>query len=530
MIPLPSRQPPLAAKANPAHARGPEAKVRYDDAQMRVIECRDPMVVAEAFAGAGKTTTAVGFTEARPNTRFLYLCFNRANAQEARLRFGPHVECKTGHALAWAAVGRKYGNQIVQGGWRARQMAEEVGIADVRTAAIAQGILLSFFASPDRAITEEHAQDVRLQYAATDAEIVRAMDVARFAWNAMRTPGGAISVPHDAYLKVWVLSKPRLPFEHIILDEAQDTNPVMVDLVRHQNHAKLLLIGDRHQSIYGFRKAYNAMELFSAMGATVLKMPRTWRFGPDIARVANALLSQFKDEDTAIIGAGPSSPMSSRPARAVLSRTNAGLFKEAAEVRGKGIYWVGGVESYRIDQLMDAWHLRSGKTSAIASPVLRKYRSWSEFSEEVETTKDPEARLLVKFIDAYHSDTPDLVQAFRQRALPDPTQAKLILATAHKSKGLDFDRVVVGEDFECIAKAQQALLENPGEPLQESLRQEINLLYVAVTRAKHKLELNAETQAFLQNLKRYQQDLRQARSRVQPDACNEHESERETVT
>ena len=503
---LPRIAPPLAPRS--AQSAAPTA-VRYDDAQMAVINCHDKLVVAEAFAGAGKTTTAVGFTEARPNTRSLYVCFNRANAMEARMRFGAHVECKSTHAIAWAAVGKKYQDQLVKGSWKARQFQEEMGLGDVRVAAIAQSILNAYFSSSDAVFNDSHLLDAKNQYGASDVELNYAFDAARLAWQRMQRPGEPISVPHDAYLKIWALGSPRLPFDQIILDEAQDTNPVVVDVIRKQKHAKMLLIGDRHQAIYGFRKAHNAMELFSAMGATVLKMPKTWRFGPDIARIANALLGHFKGEETPIIGAGPSkAPLRNSP-KAVLSRTNAGLFREAAEVEGRGVYWVGGIEGYRVDSLMDGWHLKSKNRNAIMNPVLRQYASWGQFEDEAEATQDPESRLLCSFINQYNRQTPDLVRSFKSHALGSEQGAKLVLATAHKSKGLDFDHVSIGDDFECLIKAHQSMLESSGS-LQEVHRQEINLLYVAVTRAKHRLSLNDETRHFVDKQAMYRQQLSQA--------------------
>lgn len=503
---IPRFAPPLVAKVTTPER---SSTLQYDDSQKAVIACNDKLVVAEAFAGAGKTTTAVGFTDARPKTSALYVCFNRANAMEARQRFGDHVECKSTHAIAWAAVGRRYSDQLVKGSWKARQLQEELGLHDIRVAAMAQGVLNSFFASPDATLSEQHLEDARLQYGANDVEMGSAMDAARLSWRRMQSPGEAISVPHDAYLKLWALSSPRLPFDQIILDEAQDTNPVVVDVIRKQRHAKMLLIGDRHQAIYGFRKAHNAMELFSAMGATVLKMPKTWRFGPDIANVANALLRHFKGETTSIVGAGPAKAPRRDSPKAVLSRTNAGLFREAAEVDGRGIHWVGGIEGYRVDALMDAWHLKRGQRASIMSPVLRQYTSWRQFEDEAQATQDPESRLLCSFITQYNAQTPDLVRAFKARALPSEQGAKLVLATAHKSKGLDFDHVCIGEDFECINKAHQAMLDSSGD-LPENFRQEINLLYVAATRARHRLSLNTETRLFVEKLAHYQTLLHRA--------------------
>lgn len=491
-----------AATSAPVLARGKrrtgvENRVRYDEYQQRVIECNDPVIVAEAFAGSGKTTVALGFTDARPKTRFLYVCFNRANAEEARRRFGEHVDCRTTHSLAWAAIGHKYSDRVV-GSWRAGQLASEMGIGSVRMAAIAQSILNAFFCSADKTIDERHALDAYKSYMASPSEVAKGIDIARVAWSAMKTPGRGISVPHDAYLKMWALSNPQLPYEHIVVDEAQDTNPVMFDVIRKQKHAKLLLIGDRHQSIYGFRKAYNAIEAFSAMGATVLKLPRTWRFNQNIANVANTILRIFKDEDTAIIGAGPTKPLNRNSPVAFLARTNFALFEEAAEIKGNGVYWIGGIESYRVDMLEDAWNLKNGRHYAVMSPSLRRYESWSQIKEEADQAKDNEMRLLCRIIERYDDEIPDLVRSFKKNAATSFEDADIIMSTAHKSKGFDFDRVVIADDFECLFDAFKALLK--GKSLTEEQQQEINLLYVAMTRARHQLSLNEESMEFLEFL------------------------------
>ena len=176
----------------------------------------------------------------------------------------------------------------------------------------------------------------------------------------------------DFYLKMWALSRPKLSrYTHIILDEAQDTNPVMAQIIEDQAHAFKLLVGDQHQSIFQFRGAHNAMETFSAMGATVLAMPTTWRFGPEIAAKANKLLSLFKGEKTAIIGAGPSAPRRAEVKRAVLSRTNAGLIGEAAAVYGRDTHWVGGIKKYKVDVLVDAFNFSIDQRSSIRDHHIR---------------------------------------------------------------------------------------------------------------------------------------------------------------
>ena len=487
--------PNAAYRSSGMGSRG--ARVSYDETQLAVIHCHDKNVVAEAFAGAGKTTVAVGFTDERPDTKFLYVCLNKANATEAAQRFGPHVECRTSHSLAYQAVGSRFRDQLVKGNWRPRQFADEARIPGHRAAAVVQSVLNNFFSSCDKQPGEVHVEAVKEQWDLDANEEDQALALSRMAWAKMQKPGSGVSIPHDCYLKIWALSNPKLGrYEHIILDEAQDTNPVTAEIIERQTHAGKLLIGDRHQSIYLFRGALNAMEAFSGGGATVLKMPKTWRFGPDIAAKASGLLSFFKGEETAIIGAGPKSAASRDGKRAVLARTNAGLYAEAAVVRGEGVHWVGGIENYRVDVLRESYLLKVGRRNEITDPSFRAYASWAQYVDEAASTRDAEARMLIKLNEEYGKDVPYLVQCFKRNAVPTETDARTVLSTAHKAKGLDFDHVTVGEDFECLESAQSELMNAPDMTLSPLTVQEINLLYVTFTRARHQLDLNTESRAF----------------------------------
>lgn len=497
MHPLP---PPPGSVVRASHAPHPGQRgktPKFDDFQQAVIDCNEKVIVAKAFAGAGKTTTAIGFSNARPQGKFLYICLNKANQMEASVRFGPHVECRTSHSLAYAAVGHKFKEQLVNS-WKPRAFASELKIADTRLAAAVQATLTQFFCSRDTSIEEIHSLGSQDQFALGPVETANVIALSRLAWGRMQTPGSGLSIPHDAYLKMWALKRPKLEkYSHIILDEAQDTNPVTASIVECQSHATRLLIGDPHQSIYLFRGAVNAMEQFSNMGAKVLDMPKTWRFGPDIATIANSLLSFFKFETTPIIGAGPTSKRSIGAARAVLSRTNVGLFAEAAAVMGKNTHWVGGIESARLDMLQSAYNLYRGQPGIVTDPVLASYRSWSEYESDASASQDTEARMLIKMVGEYKHDLPKILNSLRANALPTQEGARLVLSTAHKAKGLDWEQVTLGEDFSCIKECLNARMSMPHERMAPEQEQEINLLYVAITRARHAIDLNKETKEFI---------------------------------
>lgn len=110
------------------------SKPGYDPDQLAVINSQSRIVVAEARAGAGKTHTAVGFAEARPNKKILYICLNKANQTEAQRRFPANVKAITTHALAFSAVGKHYGDRLVQS-WKAQHVADALGL-DLRQASV----------------------------------------------------------------------------------------------------------------------------------------------------------------------------------------------------------------------------------------------------------------------------------------------------------------------------------------------------------------------------------------------------------
>src|SRR5690606_22415144 len=87
------------------------------------------------------------------------------------------------------------------------------------------------------------------------------LDHMQMIWQRMIDPTHEMPITHDGYLKQYQLSLPDLSGQYttILLDEAQDTNPVTNHIVCQQK-CKLVYTGDMHQQIYRFRGADNAME------------------------------------------------------------------------------------------------------------------------------------------------------------------------------------------------------------------------------------------------------------------------------
>lgn len=102
-------------------------------------------------------------------------------------------------------------------------------------------------------------------------------------------------------------------YDHILIDEMQDTNPLQYELLRSfMDRCHLFCVGDDAQSIYGFRGAdFKAVHDFPAVaeGAEVRKLTINYRSTQEILDLSNWLIRQsplnYRKELTAVRGHGP---------------------------------------------------------------------------------------------------------------------------------------------------------------------------------------------------------------------------------
>jgi ATP-dependent DNA helicase UvrD/PcrA len=85
-------------------------------------------------------------------------------------------------------------------------------------------------------------------------------------------------------------------FDHILVDEYQDTNAIQAEILRHMGtgSAGLMVVGDDAQAIYAFRAATvrNILEFVSDFpGSRVVKLEQNYRSTPPILDVSNAVIA-----------------------------------------------------------------------------------------------------------------------------------------------------------------------------------------------------------------------------------------------
>ena len=472
---------------------------------------RHQVVAGQAFAGTGKTSTGVAAAHTHSDMRTLVLCFNTANAIEGKARYPASATVVTTHGLAYQALDADRRARLAPN-WNVVTIKNELRAFGVREdyalASMVQGVLLDYFQSSDKIIEPGvHGRAVFTRLNASDMSIRKAGDLAKQFWAAMQTKDtvdglkssvNTVRIPHDAYLKQFSLNPTNWGYDLIIFDEAQDANPVTLGMLEQQMAAgaHLLYLGDRHQAIYDFRGAVNAMERLPK-GAVTLPLTQSWRFGRDTAYVANLLLQDLKGETNSIIGLGEDRPFDESKPYTRLSRTNADLLAFAVAKSGNDteetatrIEWVGGVERYRVDMLNDLYKMYSGKPmSEVSDPYLsRHFKSWGDYLEAAKY--DPEAKLMSELVGQYNDKIPVMVERMKQNQSSLEEGARYCVTTGHKSKGLEWNQVMLADDFKAPLEQAEAWLSNSTKAAFPEA--EVNLLYVMATRARHALKENHE--------------------------------------
>jgi len=476
--------------------------------QADIVESSSTSIAINAFAGTGKTATLQAFAEARPNKRILYVAFNRSVAEEAQRRMPAHVCVKTSHALAFAAIARGWRREKLQSKFNAWVLLQHVPQLNGGEQAVARADalvrFLNGFCQSDSPSLREHATKLDKQLLQWLRRLGIAHDeflsLAETVWSRMSDGQDPFPATHDTYFKLWQMNRPRLPFDVILLDEGQDTNPALFDVFVRQEHAVRVLVGDRHQNIYSFRGAMNAMEAFNGTGVERYALTHSFRFGQKIADVANIILHEFKNETRRLIGSSADEGKvvkshDSRMKTGMLFRTNAGLFDAAASIcrDNERIHFLGGFRSYAFSDILDTYYLANRQKSNIKNPFLRGFRNFDELRDYAEQTDDREIKVRCKVVEKYWHDLPEIYRRIEAAASDD--DELITMATAHKAKGCEWDQVVLGDDFTPLCrdgKPNTPRHQTESESAEFMTTEEANLWYVAITRARKRLKINLE--------------------------------------
>jgi ATP-dependent DNA helicase UvrD/PcrA len=499
--------------------------------QKAAVTTPSTLVAVIAGAGSGKTRVltrriahriAIGTADARHT---IALTFTREAAGELRRRLRrsgvrDHVEAGTFHAVAlallrqrWTDLDRRPPTIVADRDRLLAEIAQGIPLATLRAEAdwsAARGVAAADYVAATRAVGRRGATP-------PDA-VATALD----AYTTLKRRRGVVDFDDLLAMCAAELSGDsrwadavQFRYRHVLVDEAQDLNPVQQRLLGALVGGRddLYLVGDPAQAIYGFNGSDPALLLDVAdrlPGIEVIVLPVNHRCSPQVVAAGVAVLraggqerpatsargdgpavrvigADDEDHEAALVVAVARSldPGDVRTgAVAVLARTNAQLPRLAKALDVAGI-------PVRRRQLAAGSHLAAGAHAATALPSSSRLRAWAHDVLDGGDGADDEAtaaerRVAVSVLD-FLRDQPfgDGAGLRSWLAATNPfggDERGIDLLTFHAAKGREWSTVIV-------TGVETGLVPHRTATTNAARDEEARLLHVAVTRAADRLVL-----------------------------------------
>lgn len=497
-------------------------------------------IITEAGAGAAKSTSIRYLAQQNPDKNFLVLCFNKANATEGdehpdkpanmyhstihsiayrkvvdksyRAKLSPFFNyrdiglnkfndftCVTTAAYKEEADTLKYKLcKVVINAVTAYCRSDSKSILDFSKAAISSWAMEipdsdsdSFDKFPD--LTLEDIHDL--------ATITKAY------WDNIIDADTKTRMTHDVYLKLFYLrqykitsiwdkdAKVEVPLHVLALDEAQDSNPITVAIFKDSTAAQKIVVGDAMQQLYRWRGAGDAMNQFPSF--TKAQLTESFRFTPEIAAKANRVLG-LANSDMRVIGSGTDMEDTSE---ALLCRTNAQVLRAiiALHETGQRIYTTVDLK----DLFNKLYHINSvwfGDSPKFPNRALSDIKTKADLLAALKVS-DELARLesLSRVLSELGGSLSKGINLLKDSIVLDPSEATLTISTLHKSKGLEWGKVTLDPALIPIEYDESGNPIDMDGDVAKWLNEHDNLclLYVGITRAKHTINLPSYLQTII---------------------------------
>jgi len=451
-------------------------KLAPTNEQQKIIEAakQDKNLIVKAYAGSAKTSTCVMIAE-ELNKYSLYCAFNKSIANEAKNKFPSTVSCRTMHSLAYGSmVMNKMRNKLQ--GWFQQSDIDLLGYDfknETETKLRIIEYIKLFCQSSYLNISMFKPAGLEL----TKLELL----IAHKFWKNIVCEDNPTKMTHDVYLKLFQLSQPILGYETIYLDEAQDSSEVVLDIVLQQRKygTQIIIVGDSFQSIYAWRGAVNALNKLPSKEFETLYLTKSFRFTQEIAATATKIIN-YIGNDKQITGVAKEKPCKNR---ATIVRNNTTLLSHLLNAynRNEKVFVLADLKSLW-GKLYHIQALFFGDSPRYPDAELKQYKTYKELLKAAETI--PEIAKLIRLSELLGKNRglTKSINEIKSIVVKREEDADITLTTGHKSKGLEWDEVTLTDDFLTVKEGEDAV-----DKLYED--QTAELIYVALTRAKYKVNL-----------------------------------------
>lgn len=475
--------------------------------QQAILDCRARVLLINARAGTGKTSTLKMLASEHLHKKILYLVFNRKARDEAHSKFPRNVKATTVHSLALSRSKNRRAGQL--GNFTPTDMLPAFrGMKNAQQlAALSHEFTTFYMNSPIREIESAmeifHGQHLnRVSDELKDAisrypdKVIEASRDILNVWRRKERP-----YPHDFYLKLFHRNgdfhKTLNDFDMVLVDEGQDLSPIMLDALG-QCTKRIVIVGDTHQQIYSFRYATDAMQQFPS--DEKLELTMSFRFGEKIAGIASEFIRSAKRDTLFQIRGNPEKaskvavytdlPHPERNRKcAILTRTNLALFEQALRLKSRRIHFTleGNIRSVLHD-ILDIYRLSSDDRGRIRNPLIESFENMAALEKYAGDLDDFQLTGKIKVVKDYARHLPDAVfEILKISKEGDKHVAgpSITLTTVHGAKGQEYDDVYIDRDI-------SAALSKSESPLNRTFNDDANIAYVAFTRAIQSLYLHQD--------------------------------------
>jgi len=405
----------------------------------------------QAPPGSGKTFLLLALAR-KMKGKGLSVSFNKLLAIEAGKKFSSAVTCKTGHALAYAAVGFKYRKRLKKLTGKHLADVMDIGEWQLYNSPSNKGYLIlntirKYCYSADKIMSWKHLPQLTILND-VDIDIMKEdlIHYSNLVFNEMLREDSDLPITHDVYLKIWALSNPKINMDYIFFDEYQDSNPVIADIIKRQSCQKIF-VGDQFQQIYAWRGAVNALQ---DEKLSKLYITRSFRFGDEIANLSNNIIESYYPTDFEYVPFHGNEAIQSKVYYTPLSnidciicRTNKGVIGETIRTLGqnKSVHILGGTQplTYLINSIAQ---LKIKNYSN--HPDLFLFSSFADLKEYADSPMGGDLKAVLKLIETYGRERLlNILESTKESV----EEASVTITTAHKSKGLEWSIVKLANDF-----------------------------------------------------------------------------------
>lgn len=446
-------------------------------------------LIVRARAGSGKTTTMVMGLRYIPG-----------------LRGARDVSARTFHSVGFSAVCKRLGlraDQVKADGGKVRALAKQMLTEDdydmyadfaVKLVALAKSQGIGAL-EPDvdgAWYGMIHHHDLFLDDERATEE--RGFQIARALLKRSNEVATSAVIDYDDMLYLPLLWKLRLwQNDWVIIDETQDTNAVRRAIAKLalRPGGRLMAVGDDRQAIYGFTGAsHDAMDLVKReFNCAELPLTVSYRCPSSVADKVRALVPDFSVPPTAMRGVAEAITLTEAakklgPTDAILCRQTAPLVSLAFHLIASGVgcqvlgreIGAGLISLIRNQRARGIEHLLVKLQAYEEREVAKHVARGEESKAEGVTDRVACVRTVIDALDEKSRTIPALME--RIEGLFSEASGVLSLATVHKVKGKEYCRVAI---------LRPDLMPSKWARQEHQYQQEINLQYVAWTRAMEEL-------------------------------------------